>query len=358
MKKHKVLGLMSGTSLDGLDLAYCHFWQKNNQWYFNIPKTKSVSYSADFKSKLKNAIELSESNLQEFHNSYGSWLGQQSKIFIDEYNLDVDFIASHGHTVHHRPKEGITVQIGNGQYLANTSGYKTVCDFRSKDVALGGQGAPLVPIGDMLLFSNYDFCLNLGGISNVSYQKENKRIAYDIGIANMALNYACQKIDLDYDEDGNLARKGSLNIKMLQELNSLGYYKLPFPKSTGFEWFSSEIIPIIENTKDKIENLMHTLVHHITEQIAHSLKNETYVKEATLLVTGGGALNTFLMETLQKKLGTAIKIKKASTTIIEFKEALIFAFMGVLRLEERTNVLASVTGAKKDSCSGVVFLSN
>lgn len=358
MKKHKVLGLMSGTSLDGLDLAYCHFWKTENQWHFDIPKTKSVSYSSDFKSKLKSAIELSESDLEEFHNSYGTWLGEQSKLFIDEHNLDVDFTASHGHTVHHRPEKGITVQIGNGQYLADTSGCKTICDFRSKDVALGGQGAPLVPIGDMLLFSDYDFCLNLGGISNVSYQKENKRIAYDIGIANMALNYVCQKIDLDYDKDGNLARKGILNPKMLQELNKLSFYKLPYPKSTGFEWFSSEIIPIIENTKDRIENLLHTLVYHITEQIAHSLKSEVRKKNASLLVTGGGALNTFLMETLQEKLGTSIKIKKASTTIIEFKEALIFAFMGVLRIEEEINVLASVTGAQRDSCSGVVFKPN
>jgi len=355
MKKHKVLGLMSGTSLDGLDLAYCIFLQVDKQWHFKIQKTKSVSYSSEFKSKLKNAIELSESDLEDFHNSYGTWLGEQSKLFIEEHNLEVDCIASHGHTVHHQPEKGITVQIGNGQSLANASGYKTICDFRSLDVALGGQGAPVVPIGDKLLFSDYDFCLNLGGISNISYQKGNKRIAYDIGIANMALNYVCQKIGLEYDKDGNIARKGTVNSHLLQKLNNLEYYNLAYPKSTGFEWFISDIVPILENTQDNTENLLHTLVHHICEQIAYQIKQNNTKKSASLLVTGGGALNTFLMEVLQEKLGATIQITKTSKTIIEFKEALIFAFMGVLRLEEKTNILSSVTGAKKDSCSGVVF---
>ena len=356
MKKHKVLGLMSGTSLDGLDLAYCIFLQVDKQWHFKIQKTKSVSYSSEFKSKLKKAIELPKSDLKDFHNNYGAWLGEQSKLFIEEHNLEVDCIASHGHTVHHQPEKGITVQIGNGQSLANASGCKVVCNFRSLDVALGGQGAPLVPIGDMLLFSDYDFCLNLGGVSNVSSQKGNQRIAYDIGIANMALNYVCQKIGLEYDEDGNLARKGTVNSHLLQKLNNLKYYNLSYPKSTGFEWFTSDIVPIIENTKDSVENILHTLVHHICEQIANQIKQNSKEKSASLLVTGGGALNTFLMEVLQEKLGDSIQITKTSRTIIEFKEALIFAFMGVLRLEEKTNILSSVTGAKKDSCSGVVFV--
>lgn len=355
MEKYKVIGLMSGTSLDGLDLAYCHFWQTDNTWKFNILQTKSINYNTEFQKKLKSAIALPTQELKAFNNSYGTWLGKQSKQFISENNLAVDYIASHGHTVHHRPEKGYTYQLGSGQHLANESGIKTICDFRTNDVSLGGQGAPLVPIGDLLLFNEYDFCLNLGGISNVSFQQKNKRIAYDIGIANMALNYITQKINLAYDENGTLAKSGSINQNMLQQLNNLEYYKLPFPKSTGYEWFKSNIIPIIDSTNDTIENLLHTTVVHICTMIAEQLKTVATQQKNTLLITGGGALNGFLIDVLQKKLGENIKIATPSKTIIEFKEALIFAFMGVLRSENITNVLSSVTGAERDSCSGVIF---
>ena len=347
---------MSGTSLDGLDLAYCHIWETPTGWDFEIKQTHSVSYSEEMQTKLKNSIYLPADQLLGFHNSYGSWLGLQAKEFIKAHTLEVDFIASHGHTTHHQPQNGLTFQIGSGQHLANESTTKVICDFRTNDVALGGQGAPLVPIGDQLFFGQYDYCLNLGGISNISFEQNGKRLAYDIGLANMILNHITKKIDLEYDKGGALAKSGMVNQGMLDQLNALEFYKLPFPKSIGFEWFVEKVVPIVEGTKDSIENLLHTAVHHICEQIALQVKGHGNKTNKSLFVTGGGALNTFLMDCLQEKLGKETKVVSPSKTLIEFKEALVFALMGVLREQQKTNCLSSVTGAKRDSFGGVIYL--
>lgn len=347
---------MSGTSLDGLDLAYCQIWKDLDSWEYTIVATKSISYDSQLRAKLKNSIYLNAEDLLIFHNSYGTWLGEEVKTFIDKEGLDVDIIASHGHTTHHQPQYGLTFQIGSGQHLANASGVKTICDFRTNDVALGGQGAPLVPIGDQLLLGAYNFCLNLGGISNISFEHNGKRIAYDIGLANMVLNHICQKIDLRFDKGGARARTGKINSEMLNSLNNLEYYHLPFPKSTGYEWFVEQVAPIVDNTADSIENLLHTSIHHICEQVALQVNSHTTNDKNSLLVTGGGALNNFLVETLQAKLSGNIEVVIPSATLIEFKEALVFAFMGVLRIENETNVLRSVTGALRDSSSGVIYM--
>ncbi len=351
---YKVIGLMSGTSLDGLDIAYCHFERKNDSWSFSIEKTESIDYASEFKEKLKNTVHLEASKLLAFHNEYGSWLGEQVKKFIDKNQIHIDFVASHGHTVFHQPEVGLTYQIGSGQHLANASGQKVICDFRTNDVALGGQGAPLVPIGDQLLFGEYDFCLNLGGISNISFEDEGKRIAYDISPVNMLLNHICKKIDLDYDQGGKIAATGAINYDIIEQLNALAYYQLPFPKSLGYEWFEKNIIPIIDNSQDTAKNLLHTSVYHIASQIGMDIKN-TQKKNAKVLVTGGGAKNDFLIETLQDKVKDMAQIITPAVEIIDFKEAMIFAFMGVLRDINEVNCLKSVTGAQRDSSSGVLY---
>ncbi|WP_194550777.1 anhydro-N-acetylmuramic acid kinase [Zobellia nedashkovskayae] len=356
MKTYKILGLMSGTSLDGLDLSYCTIWQEGHTWQFGIKKTKSVSYSTEMQAQLKDAIYLPADALLKLHNSYGTWLGEQCDLFINDHGLEVDYISSHGHTTHHQPENGLTFQIGNGQHLANASKQKVVCDFRTNDVALGGQGAPLVPIGDRLFFNKYDYCLNLGGISNISFEHNGSRIAYDIGLANMILNHITRKNDLDYDAGGNLAKNGNINTNMLEKLNGLEFYELPFPKSIGYEWFIEKVVPIVESTEDSMENLLCTSIHHICEQVAIQINTNRKKLGSTLFVTGGGALNDFLVETLQQKLGDAVKVVVPSKQLLEFKEALVFALMGVLRIEKKTNVLCSVTGAKRDSSSGVLFL--
>jgi len=347
---------MSGTSLDGLDLCYCHISKIENKWEFEIKETKSVSYSEEMQSELKDSIYLSADKLLQLHNTYGMWLGQEAKLFIDEKGIEVDYIASHGHTTHHQPKNGLTFQIGSGQHLANESGCKVICDFRTNDVALGGQGAPLVPIGDELFFSDYDFCLNLGGISNISLKLKGKRIAYDIGLANMILNHITRKINLAFDKGGELARKGTINQKLLEKLNDLNYYLLPHPKSIGYEWFVEEVAPIVDQTNDSTENLLHTSIHHVCEKVAQQVQLNSSKEKNTLFVTGGGALNDFMIETLTNKLGTKTKVVMTEKILIEFKEALVFALMGTLRVEQEINVLCSVTGAKRDSSSGIIYL--
>ncbi|KAA1246503.1 anhydro-N-acetylmuramic acid kinase [Aquimarina sp. RZ0] len=353
-ESYKVIGLMSGTSLDGLDIAYCHFENKGGIWKFSIEKTADIQYTARFKEKLKNTVQLNTIDLLAFHNEYGSWLGDKAADFIAKNKLDVDFISSHGHTVFHQPEIGVTYQIGSGQHVANRSKKKVICDFRTNDVALGGQGAPLVPIGDQLLFGIYDFCLNLGGISNISFQSNHTRIAYDIAPVNMILNYLCQKIDLAYDKGGNLASSGIVNTDLLNKLNGLEYYKKTFPKSLGYEWFLEKIIPLIEKADDSIENLLHTSVHHITDQIAKSVK-EIKKENTLLLITGGGAKNDFLIKMLQQKVKQTVNVVIPEEKIIDFKEALIFAFMGVLKERKEINCLHTVTGAEKDSSSGVIY---
>ncbi|NNE02710.1 MAG: anhydro-N-acetylmuramic acid kinase [Eudoraea sp.] len=356
MKVHKVIGVMSGTSLDGLDMAYCHIWKKQETWEFDIKHSSSIPYDTTMQKKLQGAIELPADQLLSYHNSYGSWLGNQIKMFAENAGLQVDYVASHGHTIHHKPEDGITFQLGEGQHVANASGFKTICDFRTNDVALGGQGAPLVPIGDQLLFKSYDFCLNLGGISNISFELNNQRFAFDIGIANMILNHITRQHGLPYDDGGKLAKKGTILPGFLAQLNALDYYTQPYPKSTGYEWFAGEILPILNSVDAPKESLLHTSIVHICEQVAMQVKALAGEGQHTLLVTGGGALNTFMMEVLQDQLGDTIRVVIPNKQLIEFKEALVFAFMGVLRSEHEINVLHTVTGAKTDSSSGVVFL--
>lgn len=346
---------MSGTSLDGLDMAYCYIWKENDHWEFEIKEVRNIVYGDSMKAQLKHSIYLPAEELLVLHNTYGTWLGEQSKSFIDKHKLQVDFIASHGHTTHHRPELGLTFQIGSGQHLANASGHQVVCDFRANDLALGGQGAPLVPIGDTLFFDEHDFCLNLGGISNISFQKDDKRIAYDIGLANMILNHITTKIDLAYDENGQLARQGQVNEELLGKLNALPYYQLPYPKSLGFEWFVDEVVPLVDGADDTIANLLHTAIHHNCEQIASQVLPHCQKAQSTLLITGGGALNGFFVDVLQQKLGERVQVAIPSKTLIAYKEALVFALMGVLRIQKENNILASVTGASRDSSSGVVY---
>lgn len=355
MRKYQLIGLMSGTSLDGLDLAHCHIAKEGAAWHFELGAVQSIAYSDDMRSKLEKSIFLSAEELLILHNTYGTWLGERAKAFCEAHDLSVDAIASHGHTTHHRPEEGLTFQIGSGQHLANASGHQVICDFRTNDVALGGQGAPLVPIGDHYFFGDYDFCLNLGGISNISFEQDGKRIAYDIGLANMILNHITQKVGLAYDEGGRMAASGQIHKGMLQALDDLEYYRLPSPKSTGYEWFTEKVVPIVEGTDDTIENLLHTAIVHNCQQIAQAVNKHRDKDRATLFVTGGGALNEFFIDTLRREVGGHIVISVPDKKLIEYKEALVFALMGTLRLEKEINVLHSVTGSQRDSSSGVIY---
>ncbi|KOF03081.1 anhydro-N-acetylmuramic acid kinase [Roseivirga seohaensis subsp. aquiponti] len=351
---YHVLGLMSGTSLDGLDMAYCSFWKEDGRWCFSLNKSTCIEYSPDFQEKLKCSIELSALDLLLLNNEFGKWMGEQAKTFINKNQLEVDFVSSHGHTVFHQIDKELTYQIGAGQTLANAAGQKVICDFRTLDVTLGGQGAPLVPIGDELLFSDYDFCLNLGGISNASFRINGMRKAFDISPANMLLSYILKSTGKCFDDEGKMASSGKLVEPLWNALNALGFYQQPFPKSLGYEWFRDEMMPMIDDSQANVEDQLHTAVHHIAFQISESLKPYAAMNNK-MLVTGGGAKNLFLIEMIQYYLGNSIEVVIPETSVIDFKEAIVFAFMGVLRSEGEINCLSSVTGASKDSSSGVIF---
>ncbi len=356
MKSYDILGLMSGTSLDGLDLAACRFSQSEGIWQFKILASASLAYEPEMKAALSEAMDLQAPELLALHHRYGKWLGQQATAFLQQQKLEVDAIASHGHTVHHRPDQGYTFQLGSGHDLAVASDQLVICDFRSADVALGGQGAPLVPIGDRLLFGEYQACLNLGGISNISFEQQGKRLAYDIGVANMPLNYLSQKRGMAYDNGGQLAATGKLLPELLKALNDLPFYRQEIPRSTGAEWFRREVKPLLDQTSAPIPDLLHTTTLHIAQQLASALSRHANGKSWRVLLTGGGAMNDFLLDQVRALLPETIRIEVPDRELLEQKEALVFAFLGALRLEAQLNVLASVTGASKDSCSGVLYL--
>lgn len=347
MKTYFAIGLMSGTSLDGLDICYAKF-QNITNWEFEILKTETIPYSPEWKNRLQNAILLSAEDLLALDKEYGFYLGEKTQEFISKNNItDLDFIASHGHTVFHQPQRKFTLQIGDGRAIKLTTKKPVIYDFRSQDVLMGGNGAPLVPIGDELLFSQYDACLNLGGFSNISLQKNHQRIAFDISPMNVVLNYFAEKLGKNYDENGDFARNGAINFKILEQLNALTFYQKSAPKSLGVEFVNSKVFPLLKD--ETPENIIATFTEHIAEQIA-KVFNDNQLK--TVLVTGGGTFNTYLLEKIREKSQTEIIVPNEN--IINFKEALIFAFMGVLRLRNEVNVLCSATGSSENHCSGIL----
>ncbi len=351
---YNVIGVMSGTSLDGIDLAHIHFSQIDSIWKFTILETETASYDTNWLKKLKIAVSFSEIELMKLNEDYTILLANVIKSFIAKYQLqNLDAVCSHGHTILHQPQKGFTLQIGNLPEIAKLINQTVVCDFRVQDVQLGGQGAPLVPIGDRILFPDYDYCLNLGGFSNISFEQNGNRIAFDISPVNTVLNFYANKLGLDYDNKGNIARSGKLNVDLLNELNVLDYYKKSFPKSLGFEFVKEIVLPLIEGYDISIEDKMQTFTEHVAIQTSLALPN----KNGKLLATGGGTYNDFVMERMQFYL-PELKIIIPDAKTIEFKEALIFALLGILKLRNEVNVLSSVTGAKKNHSSGVILSIN
>lgn len=342
--------MMSGTSLDGVDIAWCEFTGDDQHPSYSIHAAETIPYSAIWKKKLAAAHLLNGEALTNLDAQYGRYLGQLAFGFIKNHKCRPDFIASHGHTVFHRPEQGFTLQIGNGAHLAAASGERAICDFRSLDVALGGQGAPLVPIGDRMLFGGFGYCLNLGGFANISSEQENRRMAYDICPANMALNHFAAKMNMDFDKDGLTAEKGHLNPKLLGQLNNLEFYHRHHPKSLGREWFESEFLTIVDKFEIDIPDILHTLVEHIAVQTGKAIRPKS---GGRMLITGGGALNYFLVSRIRFHAGVEVIVP--DDKLVHFKEALIFALLGWLRLQGRNNCLASVTGAKHDNCGGIIF---
>lgn len=350
MQTYKAIGVMSGTSLDGLDIVLCNF-SFRNKWNFEIEHYATIEYSKEWHKKLESAPILNGLELSLLHKEFGEFIGDSINKFLENIDSKIDLIASHGHTVFHQPDKRLTLQIGDGQEIAVKTGIKTICDFRSKDIALGGQGAPLVPIGDKLLFSDYDYCLNIGGFANTSFEDNGNRIAFDICPANIILNHIANKSGHTFDKNGALGALGILDSDLLQQLNSIEYYHKKYPKSLGKEWLENTFIPLLDSSEISTHNKLRTVYEHIACQISSVLNTK---QPSRTLITGGGAYNKLLINLIKHKTKSVLIIPESK--IVEYKEALIFALLGILRMTDQINCLTSVTGANKDCSTGIIYL--
>lgn len=348
---HRVLGLMSGTSLDGLDLCFAKFSEsKTKKWAYKILAAETLPYDAVWEEKLRTAIDLPAEKLLALHSEYGFYLAERVKKFIEDHQLEsVSLIASHGHTVFHQPEKKFTFQLGDARAIRLRTGIPTVYDFRSENLLRGGQGAPLVPLGDRFLFGDYEACLNLGGFSNISLEHRGSRVAFDISPVNIVLNALARKLGFPFDKDGALARKGVLNEEILEDLNSRSYYQETYPKSLGVEWVDGHIWPLLQHMPPL--DALRTFTEHTAEQMATILQKFNL---KNVLLTGGGVFNHFLIERLQAK--TAAQLVIPEDVVINFKEALIFAFLGLRAYRGEYNILASATGCDQDHIGGTMAL--
>ena len=338
---------MSGTSLDGLDVALCEFKTENSITEFKLIASETVLYEPIWKERLQNAFDATAEQYFKLHSLYGQFIVEKINLFLKNKHETADYIASHGHTIFHRPQLGFTTQIGCGATIAAKTGINTICDFRSLDVALNGQGAPLVPIGDRDLFHQFQSCLNVGGIANISFTKNGKTEAFDVCIANMALNYLTETIGKAYDDEGKLASAGTCNQNLLEQLLSLESNA----QSLGREWFEIQLLPVLNNSTITLNNKLATCVEYLALKISQVL-NENDLQ--SVLITGGGAYNIFFIERLKDHFKGRMHIP--TNDVIQFKEAIIFAYLGYLRANEISNTLSSVTKASRDSIGGCIYL--
>ena len=344
---------MSGTSLDGLDIAFCEF-EKNKKWKYKIIHAETKKYNKEWKEKLSEAFRMKKTELEKLDKEYGKFIGKEILKIIKRKKIYSDFISSHGHTIFHQPEKKITLQIGDGSVIASICQLPVVCDFRSGDVALGGQGAPLVPISDKLLFSAYDFCLNLGGIANISFtSKKHERIAFDICPVNIVLNNLTNQLGKEFDDGGKIAAGGKINNELLYALNAISFYKTIPPKSLGREWIENIFFPILNLFTISIPDKLRTVCEHIAIQISLAVNSSLLPPPSSLFITGGGAYNKLIIERISSHARCKIILPDDKT--IQFKEAMAFAFLGLLKMRGEINILKSVTGATKDSSGGKII---
>lgn len=349
--EYRIVGVMSGTSLDGIDLVYVSFYNTDGLWSFKIHVAETVRYPKKWFQILKQLVSKSITDIENIDTHYTIYLAKVIKEFIKKNAIDdLDAVCSHGHTALHEPDKGLTYQIGNLPSLFEFLQETIVCNFRVQDVALGGQGAPLVPIGDALLFTDYDYCLNLGGFANISTELQGHRIAYDICPVNIVLNHYVSILKLDFDNEGQLASTGKIQTDLLDALNALAFYKQSYPKSLGLEWVQRHVFPLIDSYNLSTKDILRTFVEHVAIQISKEINRTS---SSRVLLTGGGAYHTFLIHQLKNKTLHTLIIPDMS--IIEFKEAIVFGFLGVLKLRGEVNCLSRVTGAKHDHSSGIIF---
>jgi len=368
---YRAIGLMSGSSLDGLDIAYVEFLEEGGKWSYEILQADCYPYTGEWITKLKEAIQLPAKEYQLLHTAYGHYTGQQVNQFIEQHQLQykVALIASHGHTTFHMPEKKMTAQLGDGAAIAATTQLPVVTDSRAHDLAICGQGPPPVPLGEKMLLGDYQFFLNLGGIANISLnagtQTDSAYIAFDVCPANRVLNMLVAELGKDYDDGGQIAASGRVDTALLERLNALDYYRLPYPKSLANDFGTDVVYPLIKESGCGVKDSLRTYVEHIVIQIKKSIADSLprtpdsrlLTPDSRLLATGGGALNTFMIQRLTEQLKElGVEVVVPNKRLVNYKEALVMAFIGVLRWRQEYTVLASVTGAARDSIGGALWI--
>ncbi len=356
---YNVIGLMSGSSLDGLDIVFVQFQENSGKWSYTIECAGCIEYSKEWIKKLESAIQLPAKDYLLLHSAYGKYTGEKVNEFIELNELQhrVNLIASHGHTTFHEPEHGMTHQLGEGATIAATTGLPVVSDLRNLDIAFGGQGAPIVPMGEKLLFPGYHYFLNIGGIANISASQDGKFIAYDVCAANRVLNMLAATKEKTFDEDGKMAAEGEIHPGLLDELNKLYYYDRPYPKSLANNFGTDVVFPLIQSYFLRPEDALSTYSEHIAIQIKNALSPFVKVAGEKLMITGGGAFNTYLIERISAHLSFInMEIYIPGQETVAYKEALIMGLLGILRWREQNTVLASATGASRNSVGGALWL--
>jgi anhydro-N-acetylmuramic acid kinase len=351
MQSYQVIGLMSGSSMDGVDLACCEFSNKDNSWEYRIIAAETIPYDEKWRVRLSQLYKQPIDLYAKTDAFFGRYLGILIKNFIQKHQIKPQLVASHGHTIFHQPLAGFTAQIGDGAAISAMCGLPVVNGFRNMDLAFGGQGAPLVPVGDKFLFPKEEACLNLGGIANISFSKDDKIKAFDISPCNIVMNRIARWLGQSFDAEGRIAATGEVDPILLNELEQLDFYQINKAKSLGREWINAEFWPIIKKYQDTSEEeKMATIAEHIALRIAAVL-NENQINK--VLVTGGGTFNSNLIKLIQSKTKAQLVLPDEMT--IHFKEALIFAFLGVLRIRNEENVWSEVTGGKSNHIGGALW---
>lgn len=352
MRTYKVVGIMSGTSMDGLDIAHCDLTpQENGKWSYKINAAKTVAYNDLWRLRLSKLRNQNALNVYKTDRYFGEYIGELINEFLNETGLDADLIGSHGHTIFHQPENNISYQVGSASAISGVTGLPTVANFRAMDVVKFGEGAPISGIGDRLLFSEFDMCLNLGGFANISAEVDGKAVAYDVCPCNILLNRVAREFGKEYDEDGKIAEQGNIDYDLLSDLNSIGYYSDSYPKSLGREWINENFWFRVRESEANKEDRMKTLVDHIAQQVGENIEDLAKDSSATrVYVTGGGAYNNSLIDHLRTHTDAEIIVPE--NDVVEYKEALIFALLATLRVQNKTNILNSFTGAETDSVAG------
>jgi anhydro-N-acetylmuramic acid kinase len=355
---HHIIGLMSGSSLDGLDIAYCVFEENNGRWSYEIAVAECADFDDDLRQSLRELRSGTIDDLAQMHTALGQLFGEWVRVFMDKHGIacKVEAISSHGHTILHQPKLGYSLQIGSGADIAAATGKTVICDLRSADIAYGGQGAPIVPMAEKMLFPDYRVFLNLGGIANISFHRPDGVTAFDVCGCNTLLNNIAQKKGSAFDSSGIWARQGRRAEFLFSELNNDPYCQLPPPKSLGTEYLQQQFLPKYEGLLSSANDMLHTTVEHIGLQVGKAFETSAgkVSQNEHMLITGGGAFNSYLVDTIAHYAPVDVVVPDELT--VSYKEAMAMAFLGLLRLQGQPNCLRSVTGATYDAIGGAVYL--